>query len=70
MTLPKMGSSRLLELINLAGLTQAEFARRLGVSKTFIVKVIRGEKKFSYERAYQASIILNCRMEELHYWIY
>lgn len=70
MALPKLGSSRLLEHLDRVGISRTDLAKRLGVSKAFISKVINGEKNFSYERSYQVSVILECEMDELHHWIY
>lgn len=67
---PHMGRSRLPELFLLRGINQAEFSRRLGVSQSFISKVISREKTFSLERAKKASDILNCKIEDLHEWEY
>lgn len=53
----------------LGDMKQAEFARRLGVSDSFISKVIRGEKHFSLEMAVNAAIILGCRPEDFYEWI-
>lgn len=64
----RLGRSRLPELLFTRGMTQAELARRLGVSESFITKVISGEKHFSYLRAKIASDILGCTMEELFEW--
>jgi len=66
----RTGRSRLPEL--LGDLSQAEFARRLGVSEAFVSQIINGngKKKFSYEMAKNAADILGCQMEDLHEWIY
>jgi transcriptional regulator with XRE-family HTH domain len=67
---PHIGRSRLPELFLLRSINQAEFARRLGVSESFISKVISGIKVFSLERAKKAADILNCSIEDLHEWVY
>lgn len=65
---PKMGRSRLPEHLKRAGLTQADFARRLDVSESYVSRVIAGKKKLSYERAKMAANILHCSMEDLYEW--
>lgn len=66
----RIGRSCLPELLARKGMTQAEFARRLGVSESYVTKIIKGEKHFSYLRAKMASDILGCTMEELYEWEY
>lgn len=61
-----IGRSRLPELLKNKGLTQADFARLLGVSEPFVSEVIKGPKHFSYSVAARASYILGCQMEDLH----
>ncbi|WP_337033171.1 helix-turn-helix transcriptional regulator [Paenibacillus illinoisensis] len=56
------------ELLKEINTTPAEFARRLGVTESFVSQIIAGKKKFSYDRAAEAAHILGCTMEELHEW--
>lgn len=65
---PQIGRSRLPELLKAKNWSQAEFARRLGVSEAFISQVISGEKYFSYVSSRHASKLLECSMEDLHEW--
>lgn len=67
---PHIGRSRLPELFILKGINQAEFSRRLGVSESFVSKIISGKKKLSLARAKKSSDILNCSIEDLHEWDY
>jgi transcriptional regulator with XRE-family HTH domain len=62
----RLGRSRLPELLKAKRLTQAEFARLLGVSEAFISQVIAGLRYFSYPVAANAAYILGCTMEALH----
>jgi transcriptional regulator with XRE-family HTH domain len=63
----KLGECRLPELLARRKLTQSEFARRLGVSRQYINKVIQGEKKLSLEQAINAAYILNCDVTDLYH---
>ncbi|MFD2330047.1 helix-turn-helix transcriptional regulator [Cohnella sp. GCM10020058] len=65
----RMGRSLLNLRIKEAGLTQAEFANRLGVGRSFVSMVASGERTLSYERAMNAARILGCKMEDLNEWI-
>jgi len=62
----RLGESRIPLLCRHRGITQAELARRLGVSRQFIHKVIKRERNFSLEQAINAASILDCLVEELH----
>lgn len=66
----RIGRSRLPELLAQSGLSQAEFARRMGITQPYVWQLIKGERFFSYTRAKVASDILNCSMEELYEWDY
>jgi len=65
---PRIGRSRLPELLASRKLSQAELARRLGLSTSFISQIVTGKAFFSYETAKAAARILGCSMEELHEW--
>jgi transcriptional regulator with XRE-family HTH domain len=47
-------------------MSNAEFAKRLGVSASMVTMLANGERKFSYIRARNAAFILDCLMEELY----
>lgn len=65
-----LGKSLLPERLIEASLNQAELARKLGVSRQFIGKVIAGKRNFSFEMALNAAHILNCEPKDLHQIIY
>lgn len=65
----RIGRSRVPEHLARTRMSQAEFARRIGVSGPMITKIINGEKHFSYLRAKIASDVLGCKMEELVEWV-
>lgn len=66
-----LGESRLPQLLKRANnMRQAEFARRLGVSRQYVTKIITKERVLSYERALLASYILDCQVEELYHHQY
>ena len=67
---PRIGRSRLLEHLNRIGMTQAEYARRIGVSEPFVSRIISGEKKLSLTKAKKSADILKCHIEELYEWEY
>lgn len=64
----QIGRSLLRYRIKRARLTQKEFAKRLGVSQTFVTLVIKGERTLSLERAVNAARILDCHVMELYDW--
>lgn len=66
----RVGRSRLPELLKPKRMSQAAFARRLGVSEPFISHIISGYRgtTFSYEMAKNAAVILGVKMEDLHDW--
>jgi len=61
-----IGKSRLPVLLEAKRLSQAEFARKLGVTEAFISQIIKGIRYFSYPVAAHAALILGCTMEQLH----
>lgn len=65
---PELGRCRLPELLEVRGITRAEFARRLGVSEQMVSKYISGEKRLSLYRAKEAASILQCQIEDLYEW--
>lgn len=66
----RIGRSRVPEHLLRIGMSQAEFARRIGISGPMVTKIVKGDKHFSYLRAKMASDILGCMMEELYEWEY
>jgi transcriptional regulator with XRE-family HTH domain len=63
------GRSRLPELLEARHMTQAEFARKLGVSDSFVSKVISGVSRFSVLSAIEATEILHCDIHDLYEWV-
>ncbi|SMF88100.1 DNA-binding transcriptional regulator, XRE-family HTH domain [Paenibacillus uliginis N3/975] len=62
----QLGDCTLLERLNEKGWTQAEFAKRMGVSRQYVSKLINGERKMSLEFAFNAAHILGCRITDLY----
>jgi transcriptional regulator with XRE-family HTH domain len=56
----------LLDLLKKKNMSQAEFARKLGVSRQFVHDLIILKKFMSYEFAVNASFILDCEMHSLY----
>lgn len=65
----RKGRSLLRQRIKEAGFkSQREFAKRLGVSDSYISMVINGDDDFSVERAVNAADILGCEVTDLNEW--
>lgn len=62
----QLGDCLLLERLNEKGMTQAEFAKRMGVSRQYVGKLIDGSRKMSLEFAFNAAQILGCRITDLY----
>ncbi|OMF54658.1 hypothetical protein BK138_15985 [Paenibacillus rhizosphaerae] len=62
----KLGKCLLLSLINRKGWTQAEFARRMGVTRQFVNDLISGKAKMSFEFAINAAHLLDCSTSDLY----
>lgn len=65
---PKFGRSRLLEHLNRINMTQSEYALRLKVSKSFVSKLISGEKKLSLIKAKKSADMFGCCIDDLYDW--
>lgn len=50
-------------------MTQAEFARRMGKTESYVSQIIRGDTKFSLLSAKKAAQILGCHIDDLYEWI-
>lgn len=48
------------------GMTQAEFARKMKVSRQYVHKLIAGERTMSLEFALNAAYILECKTTDLY----
>ncbi|WP_369016296.1 helix-turn-helix transcriptional regulator [Paenibacillus sp. GbtcB18] len=64
----RIGRSRLPELLRRADMTQAELARRIMLSESFISKVIAGQKRLSVIKMKMAANALQCSMDDLYEW--
>lgn len=63
-----IGRSRLPLLLYRSHMSQDQFADRLGVTQSYISKIVNGERIFSLIRAKAASEILRCQIEDLYEW--
>jgi DNA-binding XRE family transcriptional regulator len=64
-----LGRCLLLQLLAKRGLSQSEFARRMGVPRQTVNKWIRKHDVMNLETAYRAANVLRCRIEELYEWV-
>ncbi len=62
----QLGDCLLLERLNEKGMSQAEFAKRMGVSRQYVNKLIKGHTKMSLEFALNAANILGCRITDFY----
>lgn len=62
----RLGDCLLLERLKEKGWTQAEFAKRMGVTRQYVSKLVSGERKMSLEFAINAANILGCRVTDLY----
>lgn len=62
------GRCRVPEHLKKVEMTQAEYARRIGVSQAFASKVISGEKKLSLSKAKMSADLFNCYIDDLYTW--
>lgn len=65
----QFGQSRLPELLDARRMSQADFARRLGVSEGFVTQIVTGKSRFSLLTAKRAAKILGCKIDDLYVWI-
>ncbi|MDP5274378.1 helix-turn-helix domain-containing protein [Chengkuizengella axinellae] len=64
----RFGRSRLPELIKANRTTQRELGKRLGFSESFVSQIISGKATLSLIKAKEASMILNCSIDDLYEW--
>lgn len=64
----RVGRSRLPELLKRKGMTQAEFARRMNKTESYVSQIVNGKSKFSVTSLKKAAIILGVSMDELYEW--
>lgn len=67
---PLIRRSRLPELLKQVNMSQAEFSRRIGVSKPYVTQIIKRESVFSLLVAKKASDVIGCKIEDLYEWEY
>ncbi|WP_330720071.1 helix-turn-helix transcriptional regulator [Paenibacillus polymyxa] len=63
------GKSRLPQLLKENKMKRVDLAKYLGVSPSFMTRIIDGDRFFSYPLAARAAQKLGCTMEELHDWV-
>ncbi|GCL71750.1 XRE family transcriptional regulator [Paenibacillus naphthalenovorans] len=66
----QFGRSRLPELLRARNMSQAELARRIGVSRSYISQIISGKETFSLIKAKEAAIVLECYVDDLYEWVW
>ncbi|MEH7389674.1 helix-turn-helix domain-containing protein [Bacillus sp. JJ1474] len=53
----------------LGDMSQAEFARRMGVNESTVSRWIKNQRDMRYENTVMAARILNCHAEDFYEWI-
>ena len=53
----------------LGDLSQAEFARRMGVTESSVTRWVKREREMTYENSVLAARILGCHAEDFYEWI-
>ena len=48
-------------------ITKTELAKKIGVSKAYITKVLRGEANFTVETMVKFSMALDCVIDDIHF---
>lgn len=62
----ELGDSRLPILLKEAKMSKAEFGRRMGMSRQYVHKIIKGERIFSLEQIARAAPMLGCEMNAFY----
>lgn len=62
----RLGECLLLDILERKNMTQAEFARRMKVSRQYVNRIATGEDTMSLEFAINAAHILGCRVTDLY----
>jgi transcriptional regulator with XRE-family HTH domain len=62
----RLGECLLLDRLEEKGITQAEFARHMNCSRSYVSQLISGKAKMSLEFAINAAHFLNCRVTDLY----
>lgn len=61
-----LGECLLRDRLDVRGITPSEFARKMGVSRQYINKLMSGEKVMSLEFAINAAYLLECRPSDFY----
>lgn len=61
-----LGECLLLRLLEKRGLSQSQFARKMGCSRQFVSQLINGESYMSLEFAINAAHLLECKVTDLY----
>lgn len=61
-----LGDCLLLDRLEEKGITQAEFARHMKCTRSYVSQLISGESKMSLTFAINAAHFLNCRVTDLY----
>lgn len=64
----RYGESRLSEHLSRINMTQAEYARRIKVSRTFASKLVSGDKALSLLKARKSARMFGCCIDDLYTW--
>ncbi len=67
---PKIGRSRIPELLHAIGKEQVDLAIHLNISEPYLSQVIHGKRRFSVVKMKKASDFFGVHMDELNEWIY
>lgn len=54
--------------LQLAKMSQAELARRLGITKQQVSKYVNGDRQMSLKTAKNVASLLKCSIEDLYEW--
>jgi transcriptional regulator with XRE-family HTH domain len=65
----RKGKCRLSEILNSKGMSQVDFANRMGVTESTVSRWKTGTTEMTFNHAVQAGRILRCSPEELYEWI-
>jgi transcriptional regulator with XRE-family HTH domain len=65
---PRMGKSRIPELLHKIGKSQVDLADHLDVTEGYISQVISGKSKLSVINMKKTALFLKCKMDDLNEW--
>lgn len=64
----QIGRCRVPEHLKRVNMSQAEYARRIGVTESFVSKIVSGEKRLSLLKAKISADLFNCHIDDLYTW--